>query len=119
MICVWPSVVLLARVADDAFRLLVGDSPGGACETRTMRVRRFLVVGVLVAGSVMSGTAVAAADQWDCTFYLMGQGYSGKIVDIGCADGAAGNQVLCKGSLRIAGVPDAIAAEGCRRAALS
>lgn len=48
----------------------------------------------------------------------MSQGYSGKIVDIGCADGARGNQVLCKGSLRIAGMPEALAEEACRRAAL-
>ena len=80
------------------------------------------MVGVLAAGlpawSAVSGSAVAAADQFDCTFYAMTQGYSGKIVDIGCADGARGNQILCKGSLRIAGMPDAIAEEACRRAAL-
>lgn len=68
--------------------------------------------------SAVSATTAAVADQFDCTFYLMSQGYSGKIVDIGCADGARGNPVLCKGSLRIAGVPDAIAEEACRRAAL-
>ncbi|GAA3670805.1 hypothetical protein GCM10022267_67060 [Lentzea roselyniae] len=78
--------------------------------------------GVLVAGfstwSAVSGTTVASADQFDCTFYAMTQGYSGKIVDIGCADGAEGNLVLCKGSLRIAGMPEGIAEEACRRAAL-
>jgi hypothetical protein len=57
--------------------------------------------------------------QFSCTFYLMTQGYSGKIVDIGCADGARGNEVLCRGSLRIAGVPAAIAEEACRRALLA
>lgn len=83
-----------------------------------MRVRRFVVVGVLVAGSVLCGTTVAAADQFGCTFYAASQGYSGKIVDIGCADGARGELVLCKGSLRIAGMPEAVAEEACRRAAL-
>lgn len=87
-----------------------------------MRARRFAVVGVLVAGlsawSAVAGTAVASATQFDCTFYAASQGYSGKIVDIGCADGARGEQVLCKWSLRIAGVPEVIAVEACRRAAL-
>lgn len=87
-----------------------------------MRAHRFVVVGALVAGlstwQAVAGTTVASATQFDCTFYLMSQGYSGKIVDIGCAAGTEGNQVICKGSLRIAGVPDAIAEEACRRAAL-
>jgi hypothetical protein len=87
-----------------------------------MRVRRVVLGAALVAGlsvgPVVSGGAVAAADQWDCTFYLLGQGYGGKIVDIGCAYGAKGNQVICEGSLRIAGVPDDIGQEACRRAAL-
>jgi hypothetical protein len=58
----------------------------------------------------------AERTQWDCTFYLGMKGYSGKIVEMGCASGADGNPVLCVGSLRIAGVPDAIAEEACRRA---
>lgn len=65
-----------------------------------------------------AGTTTAAADQWDCTFYLSMAGYGGKIVDIGCSYGAQGNQVICEGSLRIAGVPDALGLEACRRAAL-
>jgi hypothetical protein len=77
------------------------------------------VAVVVSAGlSAVSTTAVATADQFGCTFYAASQGYSGKIVDIGCADGARGNRVLCLGSLRIAGMPDAIAEEACRRAAL-
>lgn len=67
---------------------------------------------------MMAGTTTAAADQWDCTFYLFMEDYSGKIVEIGCASGAQGNQVICEGSLRIAGVPDDIGLEACRRAAL-
>lgn len=73
---------------------------------------------VLSAGTMMAGAGVAAADQWDCTFYLFIEGYSGKIVDIGCNFGAQGDQVICEGSLRIAGVPDDIGREACRRAAL-
>jgi hypothetical protein len=84
-----------------------------------MRIRRVLLGAALVAGSMLAGTSVAAADQWDCTFYLFMEGYSGKIVDIGCAFGAQGDQVICEGSLRIAGVPDDIGLEACRRAALS
>jgi hypothetical protein len=76
-----------------------------------------LVAGLLV-GSMVAGPTVAAADQWDCTFYLLTEGYSGKIVDIGCAYGAQGDQVICEGSLRIAGVPDDTGREACRRAAL-
>jgi hypothetical protein len=87
-----------------------------------MGIRRIVLSGALVAGLsaglMVAGTAVAAADQFDCTFYLLGQGYGGKIVDIGCAYGAQGNQVICEGSLRIAGVPDDIGREACRRAAL-
>jgi hypothetical protein len=87
-----------------------------------MRIRRIVLGGVLVAGltigSAVAGATTAAADHFGCTFYLSGQGYSGYIVDIGCADGVRGNPTLCMGSLRIAGVPEAIAREGCRRAAL-
>lgn len=87
-----------------------------------MLLRRFVVAVVVSAGlsawAAVSTTAVATADQFGCTFYAASQGYSGKIVDIGCADGARGNRVLCLGSLRIAGMPDAIAEEACRRAAL-
>ncbi|MCP2241610.1 hypothetical protein [Lentzea aerocolonigenes] len=83
-----------------------------------MLLRRFVVAVVVSAGLSVSTTAVATADQFGCTFYAASQGYSGKIVDIGCADGARGNRVLCLGSLRIAGMPDAIAEEACRRAAL-
>jgi hypothetical protein len=46
------------------------------------------------------------------------EGYGGKIVDIGCNFGAQGDQVICEGSLGIAGVPDDIGREACRRAAL-
>lgn len=78
--------------------------------------------GALVAGfslgSVVAGAGHAAADQLDCTFYLFFQGYSGKIVDIGCNSGAQGDRIICEGSLRIAGVPDDIGREACRRAAL-
>jgi hypothetical protein len=87
-----------------------------------MRIRRAAtgaaLLAVLSIGSMTTGAAQASADQFDCTFYLLFQGYSGKIVDIGCNFGAQGNQVLCEGSLRIAGVPDGIGQEACRRAAL-
>ncbi len=87
-----------------------------------MGIRRIVLSGALAAGLsaglMMAGSAVATADQFGCTFYLLGQGYGGKIVDIGCAYGAQGNQVICEGSLRIAGVPDDIGREACRRATL-
>jgi hypothetical protein len=87
-----------------------------------MRIRRILTSAALVAGlsaaSALTGTPQATATQWDCTFYLFVNDYSGKIVEIGCASGADGNQVICEGSLRIAGVPDVIGREACRRAAL-
>jgi hypothetical protein len=87
-----------------------------------MRIRRIVTGAALVAGlsvaSAVAGSTPAAADQLDCSFYLFFQGYGGKIVDIGCNFGAQGNQVICEGSLRIAGVPDDIGREGCRRAAL-
>jgi hypothetical protein len=87
-----------------------------------MRIRRIVLGGAIVAGlsvgSAVAGTANAAADQFGCTFYLLSQGYSGYIPDTGCAYGAQGDQILCEGSLRIAGVPDAIGREACRRAAL-
>jgi hypothetical protein len=70
------------------------------------------------ADATPAGAAVAS-DQFDCFFYLFMQGYSGKLVDIGCASGAQGDEVICEGTLRIAGVPDAIAEEACRRAALA
>ena len=91
------------------------------CETRMMGLRRILTGAALVAGlagASVAGAAPASATQWDCTFYLMAKGYSGKIVDMGCAAGAEGNPVICEGSLRIAGVPDVIGQEACRRAAL-
>lgn len=92
------------------------------CETRGMGIRRSVLGGALVAGmalaAVVTGGTPAAAEQWGCTFYLFTQGYSGKIVDMGCAAGADGNLIICEGSLRIAGVPDAIGREACRRAAL-
>jgi hypothetical protein len=75
------------------------------------------VVG-LAAGSMVAGTAEAGADQWDCTFYLFMEGYGGKIVDIGCSFGSQGDDVICEGSLQIAGVPADIGLEACRRAAL-
>lgn len=91
------------------------------CETRGMGIRRSVLGGALVTGMALgavAGGTPAAADQWDCTFYLLTQGYGGKIVDIGCAAGADGNLVICEGSLRIAGVPDGIGREACRRAGL-
>jgi hypothetical protein len=60
---------------------------------------------------------VHTSDHFTCTFYLAMHGYSGLIVDIGCADGERGSMVLCVGTLRIAGVPEPIAQEACRRAA--
>lgn len=72
----------------------------------------------LAAASVVATPAVASADAWDCKFYLFMEGYGGKIVDIGCNFGSQGNEVICMGSLQIAGVPDDIAEEGCRLAAL-
>lgn len=87
-----------------------------------MRIRRIVLGGALVAGlsvgSAATTATTAAADHFACTFYLASQGYSGYIVEVGCADGVRGNPTLCMGSLRIAGVPEAIAREGCRRAAL-
>ncbi|MFC4857941.1 hypothetical protein [Actinophytocola glycyrrhizae] len=87
-----------------------------------MRIRRIVTGAALAAGlsvaSAVAGHTPAAADQLDCSFYLAFQGYSGKIVDIGCNFGAQGDQVICEGSLRIAGVPDDIGREACRRAAL-
>lgn len=87
-----------------------------------MRIRRILVGAAFVAGmaaaSMVATPAVASADQWECTFYLFMEGYGGKIVDIGCNFGAQGNMVICEGSLQIAGVPDDIGQEACRRAAL-
>lgn len=87
-----------------------------------MRIRRVLLGGAaaagLAVGSMVALAPSAAADQFDCTFYLMGQGYGGKIVDIGCAFGSRGDQVICVGSLQIAGVPDDLAREACRLAAL-
>jgi hypothetical protein len=91
-------------------------------ENRAMRIRRILLGAAFVAGmsaATMAATpAVASADAWDCSFYLLFEGYGGKIVDIGCNFGSQGNQVICLGSLQIAGVPDGIAEEACRRAAL-
>jgi len=87
-----------------------------------MGIRRLALSGALVAGLsaglVVAGAGGAAADRFDCTFYLLGHGYGGKIVDIGCTYGAQGEQILCEGSLRIAGVPDELGREACRRAAL-
>jgi hypothetical protein len=87
-----------------------------------MGIRRIVLSGALVAGLsaglMAAGAAGAAADRFDCTFYLLGHGYSGKIVDIGCTYGAQGDQIICEGSLRIAGVPDEIGREACRLAAL-
>jgi hypothetical protein len=87
-----------------------------------MGIRRIVLSGALVAGLsaglAVAGAAGAAADQFDCTFYVLDEGYGGKIVEIGCSFGAQGNQVICEGSLRIAGVPDDIGEEACRRAAL-
>lgn len=87
-----------------------------------MGIRRIVlgsaVVSALSAPLLLAGNTGAAADQWDCTFHLLSQGYSGKIVDIGCASGSEGDAVVCVGSLRIAGVPQALAEEACRRAAI-
>jgi hypothetical protein len=83
-----------------------------------MRFRPVVLGVALAAGLGLTGATPAAADQFDCTFYLLTQGYGGTIVDIGCDFGAQGNQVICTGSLRIAGVPDGIAGEACRRAEL-
>ena len=88
-----------------------------------MGIRRRIATGAALLamvsiGSVTAGATPAAADQLDCTFYLYFEGYGGKIVDIGCNFGAQGDEVICLGSLQIAGVPDDIAAEACRRAAL-
>ncbi len=69
------------------------------------------------AGPAGTAGRVTAANQWACAFYLASQGYSGLLVDIGCASGAGGDAVICRGTLRIAGVPAAIAEEGCRKAA--
>jgi hypothetical protein len=44
--------------------------------------------------------------------------HSGTIVEIGCDLGEQGEQVLCAGTLRIAGVPEDLAREACRLAAL-
>lgn len=86
-----------------------------------MGFRRIVLGAALVTATVgfgVVGATPAAADQWDCTFYLFMNGHGGKIVDIGCNFGAQGDQVICLGSLQIAGVPDGIADEACRRAAL-
>jgi hypothetical protein len=87
-----------------------------------MRIRRVATgaaLSVMVSiGVTTAGAIQAAADQFDCTFYLLFEGYGGKIVDIGCNFGAQGDEVICLGSLQIAGVPDDIAQEACRRAAL-
>jgi hypothetical protein len=87
-----------------------------------MRIRRIATGAALTAllstGLMTAGAGQATADQFDCTFYLFFEGYGGKIVDIGCNFGAQGDEVICLGSLQIAGVPDDIAAEACRRAAL-
>ncbi|WP_367128631.1 hypothetical protein [Saccharothrix sp. HUAS TT1] len=87
-----------------------------------MRVRRLVLgaaalVPALWLAALLTGTAAAVPDQWNCAFYLASQGYSGKLVDIGCASGAQGDEVLCLGTLRIAGVPEGLVEEACRRAA--
>jgi hypothetical protein len=87
-----------------------------------MRVHRVIAIGALVAGTfvapAISGAPTAAATHADCWFYTFMHGHSGLFVDIACADGASGSQVLCQGSMRVANVPDDIALEACRRAAL-
>lgn len=87
-----------------------------------MGIRRIATGAALLVmastGAMTVGATQATADRFDCTSYLHFQGYGGKIVDIGCNFGAQGDEVICVGSLQIAGVPDDIAQEACRRAAL-
>ncbi|MFC5056452.1 hypothetical protein [Saccharothrix xinjiangensis] len=86
-------------------------------------MRRLLLCAALVLGftaaPAITGTSVAGADSLDCKFYLFFEGFSGKLVDIGCASGANGDAVLCDFGLQIAGVqPQEVIDEACRRAAL-
>jgi hypothetical protein len=86
-----------------------------------MRILTILATAaaILAVPAPRAEATPTAGNQFDCFFYLFMQGYSGKLVDIGCASGAQGNEVICEGTLRIAGVPDPIGEEACRRAALA